>query len=354
MIYSTILLPSALSTENLKAGQDSAYCDSSVRILDDLIQNCFLLVDEGGVIEKELFNAVRNSWPIQYRKRGLERLTLLRCRGRFVRLAQIRYDLVQDCTKIACKHGVGISLKNETDALIVGENCHTCAKAYLKEVRPPCQTDIVNAWAEYSLSNFYKKRRIMRIILKNGEWTKKNFENNILAPILRFAKHVKIIDRQIGRTARKDKEELSENYFRTLHWIIQLFSDISTVNNRTIEIYCGIIADKDKRTKEPSNKAELRNKLNALETFERNLQPELKKKGITIRVYKKKELLGKEVPHARYLTTDQQIGYNIDRGFDILRDDNMIRDVDVSVCDNQKDLGKIVNAARLLPDFQEL
>ena len=185
----------------------------------------------------------------------------------------------------------------------------------------------------------------------NSEWTQKNFEEKVLIPIFDRAKHVKIFDRNIGHIT---KGTLPDNYRLTLEWMINIFTQLSSEGERTFEITSGVDTRFSDSTK---NTGDI---VDALRQFESEVKD---KHGFPIKVNIKKETHDNQLPHARYLITDQ-IGLLIERGFDLLwgdqkmkhksldpqQDDRPIRDFDIKLIP-YSDWGNIEKSARLLENW---
>lgn len=345
MLIKTILLPSALS--QLSQLNQNLFCNNAVGLLHDLCENCIILVDNDNITTHELFQTLRDKWPQKFRKKGQKLLTKLRQLGRFVKIAG-NYPLSEKCSEISCQHCIGIAQSFSPRAILVGGSCYNCAGTQISGT--PEVVDIT----EHTMSRFYEHRKSYSSITKaNSEWTQKDFEDKVLIPIFDRAKHVKIFDRNIGHITNT-KRTFPGNYRLTLEWMINIFTQFPSEKERTFEITSGI------DTRSPDSAKNTEDIVCALRQFESEVND---KSGFTIKINIKKETHDNQLPHARYLITDQ-IGLLIDRGFDLLwgdkkmrhksldpqQDDRPIRDFDIKLI-SYSDWGNIEKSARLLENL---
>ena len=343
MLIKTILLPSALS--QLPQLNQNLFCNNAVSLLHDLCENCIVLVDNDNITTHELYQTLRDKWPQKFRKKGLKLLTRLRQLKRFVKIVD-DYTLSDKCSEIPCQHCVGIAQKFSPTVILAGGSCFKCATAQIS--KPSEVVDIT----EHTMSRFYEHRKSYSSIKKtNSEWTQRDFEEKVLIPIFYRAKHVKIFDRNIGHIT---KRTFPDNYKLTLEWMLNIFMQFPFEGERTFEITSGV----DTRfLYSPKNTEDI---VYALRQFESEVKD---KSGFTIKINIKKETHYNQLPHARYLITDQ-IGLLIDRGFDLLwgdrkmkhkspdpqQVDRPIRDFDIKLIP-YCDWGNIEKSARLLENL---
>jgi hypothetical protein len=229
------------------------------------------------------------------------------------------------------------------------EKCTVCANTIA--LAPRCIEAL-----EYFISEFSRHRRDkLAYVLGNGQWNQFDFERDVLRPVFATAKHVKIYDRYIGRSLVNSKGGIvrfSDNYKRTLEWMIQVFRDVGGASRGGVfEIYCGIGGRRISSSKRARIRTEMQN-------FEAAAQAGT---GIPVQIFLKQESLNAQCPHGRYLATDQATVL-IERGFDLLWDDNTmqaaglnpaadprpIRDVAVVLCNN---FNAVDAQTRSLPPF---
>jgi len=185
---------------------------------------------------------------------------------------------------------------------------------------------------EDSISDFLPGDRI----LNKGEWTQKEFEQEIMIPLLRDAKDVKIYDRYIGRSILTKN---AAKYQSTLEWIIKVFlRERDSKLKGVFEVYGGVETHSIPKPKIPDAVAALRK----LETNLRLIHPNFK-------LIIKDETQGSQMPHDRFLVTNQ-VAVSIGRGFNLLfgGSSRLVRDVTVAYCSEP---GKVEQYVRTLPDL---
>ena len=148
MLIKIILLPSALSQLPQDQSNTGLFCNNAINFLDDLCENCIILVDNDNITTSDLFETVRGEWPQKYRKRGQELLTRLRHLKRFVKIAG-GYTLSEKCSEISCQHCIGIAQNLFIKTVLAGGSCFKCASAQIS--KPSEVIDIT----EHTMSMFY-------------------------------------------------------------------------------------------------------------------------------------------------------------------------------------------------------
>jgi hypothetical protein len=230
---------------------------------------------------------------------------------------------------------------------LMDESCATCANSLALAPRA------IEA-LEYFISDFSRRRRErLTYVLGDGQWNQVDFEREVLTPLFATSKHVKIYDRWIGRSAFNRQRgfiKFNDNYKRTLEFVIHTFSKLGGgTRGGLFEIYCGIEGHILSR----SQRGRIRNEMH---NFQLAVQAAT---TIPVQVILKEESFTTQCPHGRYLVTDQ-VAVLIDRGFDLLWDDNRmrgmglnpavdprpVRDVAVMVCNN---CNAVETQTRLLP-----
>jgi hypothetical protein len=289
-----------------------------------------------------------NAWPAKYQKRGQELVTMLRQRRRFIP-SQLAYVPAATCAEAVCQAFVGVSTVN-TDAFhFTDEKCAACPNTVALSPRS------IEA-LEYFVSQFSRLRRgRLSYVLADGQWKQNDFEREILSPIFASAKHVKIYDRYIGRSAfdqRRGRVRFSAKYQQTLEWVVSVFVNAGGVaRGGVFEIYCGIEAHHVNARQRVQLKQEMLN-------FETAIRAAT---GVPVQIVLKEESRSASCPHGRYLITDQS-AVLVDRGFDLLWDDNKmqaagmnpandprpVRDVAVVLC---SDCNSVETHTRLLPNL---
>jgi hypothetical protein len=344
MLLRTILSPSVLEGIPEDELAQKLFCNSQIQLLQDLTDNCVVLIDSDQSIKKEIMAAI-DKWPVKFRRTAKEILKLLANRNRFV-TPTVQYSLCSSCNKPNCQKCIGMALNCFPNAIFITEDCCICVRNQSLPIRP------IDA-GEYGISNFFQQRRQFNsITLNNGEWEQEKFEDQILAPLFKDAKHIKIYDRMIGR-ATGQSAFIPEHYQSTLDWLLDIFlRESSPKQTKIFEVYSGI----DVRYLSPK---EVSDTQALMRQFEANMQ---RKYNFPFKItLKQEDGRDQEMPHGRYLITDQ-IAILIERGVDLLWtnkqmkdaglipdvDDRPIRDVTIS---RILEPNKIEKAVRKLPHF---
>ncbi len=344
MLFRTIVSPSVFNGLPDESSAQKFFYSTHIQLLYDLTENCVVLLDTEKSISKEIIEAIEK-WPVKFRKPAKELIKELRNKNRFI-VAPKEYTLCSQCNIDYCKQCIGIALTCLPNAIFTTEDCCRCVRNQNLPIQP------IDT-AEYSTSRFFQYRRqISPLTLKNGEWNQEKFEEQILTPLFRDAKHIKIYDRMIGRATR---DFIPKHYKITLEWVFDIFLQESSLRSgRIFEVYTGL--DIRSLSNQDINITDIKN---VLRQFEANMQQRYSFPF----ALKLKEESGRdqEMPHGRYLITDQ-IGVLIERGFDLLwtdhqmnddglnprTDDRPIRDVTIS---RILQPNKIEKEVRKLPDL---
>lgn len=193
--------------------------------------------------------------------------------------------------------------------------------------------------ADYSASPFFDKRdKAKSVELSDGQWTKWQFEEAILRPLFRYAKRIHIVDRYIGRTITDTPSNLHMNnlFQDTLTWITSVFADSSRDKvDRILEITCGVLDQPDKY--------QIRDVAEIIVQY-RDFLKQLTNTAVTFNL--KLERKSKQMPHNRYLFTDQ-MSLAFSPGFDFLCQNNTIKAVSINPSEHR---GEIEYQLRLLPN----
>jgi hypothetical protein len=323
MLVRTVILPSVFTS--IPENQPSLY-----RIVINLLltleeKNGLILVDDHESIQKFLIAGI-GKWPQKYRKEAQVVLKRLNSKNRFVKVS-IKSESQLTCDKKPCYHCIKIALDYCPTAVITRQECYLCATQHLALVNTVKVVDIV----EDSISNLFPSD----YVLKKGEWNQQEFEQNILVPLLRDAKNVKIFDRYIGRSILKPN---AAKYKLTLEWIFDVFlQERGSKFKGVFEVYGGVGIDISKK--------EIPIAVDQL----RNLETELQKKHPDFTLIIKKETQKSQMHHDRFLITDQ-VAVSFGRGFNLLDGSSpkLVQDISIAYCSEP---GKIEQAVRTLQDL---
>ncbi len=329
MLVRTILLPSVLraNPEN-----QPAHYGMVIRLLQDLKKNGVVLLDDTNCIRASLLQDIPK-WPVKFRKKAEVLLTELKKKNRFVEVS-LKDEVQATCKNKPCQQCIRIAKIYSPPAILASQGCNQCAQAQLASIPSVEVVDV----AEYSISDFFDSYLKPRDhLLNRGEWTQHEFEQEILIPLLRDAKDVKIYDRYIGRSILQKKN--AATYKFTLKWIIDVFvRERSSKFKGVFEVYGGVNTCSIPKPKRPNAVAALRK----LESDLRQFHPAFK-------LIIKDETQGGEMPHDRFLVTNQ-VAVSVGRGFNLLFGSNprLVKDVTIAYCSEP---GKIEQAVRTLPNL---
>jgi hypothetical protein len=270
---------------------------------------------------------------VKFRKKAEVLLTALKKKNRFVEVS-LKDEVQATCKNKPCQQCIRIATIYSPPAILASQGCNQCAQAQLALFPSVEVVDV----AEYSISDFFDSYLKPRDhLLNRGEWTQHEFEQEILIPLLRDAKDVKIYDRYIGRSILQKKN--AATYKFTLKWIIDVFvRERSSKFKGVFEVYGGVNTCSIPKPKRPNAVAALRK----LESDLRQFHPAFK-------LIIKDETQGGEMPHDRFLVTNQ-VAVSVGRGFNLLFGSNprLVKDVTIAYCSEP---GKIEQAVQTLPNL---
>lgn len=348
MLYRTVISPSVFAELPESESEKKLFCGAVSRLLTDFTENCVVLVDPDKVTLNDIHSLI-GDWPPSSRKKIKDIIKTLATRNRFIKTASLgRHSLSPKHN--SCNFLPGVLAAYPSTPVITGNNCCVASCGVMNN-------GSVITVSDYPDSSFLKEqRRNQDIVIADREWNKKVFEENILVPTFRDSKHVKIIDRYIGRSvvsgkkgSIKVKNKLDTPYQETIRWLIDVFyKRTCRKKDRSFEIYTGIIMSQ-RLSESDCSKISV-----ALKDIEESFSKDY---PFPIRIIVKKERsaqdnnkIGPEMPHDRYLITDQ-IGINVGRGFNLFRSgDPDVRDVHIKIV-QEKAKNKVSAEVRKLPDL---
>lgn len=331
MLISTVHLPRLYSSLPEAEHEQRTYCSLVIQCLQDAVANCILYVDADETLPKSV-----RKWPPKYSGRAKE---LLRKLDRLNRLVVWNGEVpeVKLCEYPECKPSVGIALASKPCALIASAECAPCANEQLSDVE-------VVSIDEYAVSNFTVARKGAESVAlsdRDPKWSRARFEAEVLDPVLRHAKHVKIYDRYVGRHLRKRNgtvgANLSRGYSDTLEWIFQRFAGYRVGQSSALfEVVCGLDSD-------CMSDDTIREAAEVLRDFADQCSA---KYGMPMSLKIKREGGLQKMRHARFLFTDQ-IAVMIERGFDLLQPGGKLTDSVVTLFEHR---GDVESETGRLPD----
>jgi hypothetical protein len=276
---------------------------------DVATRNATLLLDGGAAGTSVVWQAISRlveDWPHDDKKRAK---TLFESIGsRAVRVPTIATQ------GSACAAALDVAVQERPDA-VVGPRESTCG--VLRCTRAPAFVSI-SAYAPVA----DRIHRASEVTLAYGQSDANTFENKVLVPVFRYARHVKIFDRQIGRSARAavlGSAKSFAGFERSLDWLVECFGGISTrTNGATFEIHTEVPPGDASPAREAARRL--------LATEERWAEAG----GVRARfIIKASGPGGVEMNHDRFLFTDQ-IRLQFGRGFDLLTPSHRVRDVTIT------------------------
>lgn len=288
--------------------QSNFYYEHMLSYMDKIIKNGIILDSEGAKLFL-VINQNINSWPLKYRKKLKDRIKYLNKSNRIIQLKRNNIcSIDKECkTNNVCDTFYSI-LDENPNGVIVHNNCFS--KLHNKD----------NIVAIDSISGSDLDKKLMKQSYTiDRDYDTHKFENDVMFPIFRYCKHIKILDRMFGNHINDCRLEINNNYKRGLENIICMIKNSNNSYNKlNIEIYTSIYP----KAINISQKIEIINNfINELST----------KYNINIKCYFKEQY--GEVSHDRYIFTEQ-IGIQIGRGIDLFEEDGKLRKTTISIVDN--------------------
>jgi hypothetical protein len=321
------------------------YCSALLTLLEDTTRNGILFVDSDNLMFDVMDRGISNKkkWQVTARKRAQEYLELLERRNRLVRIEPVS-STEASCGGQGCAQSLTLARQERPDTVITRARCTHCDLLQSNGI-----------WAtslhDYAASSFRRNRNSAESVeLADGEWDKKTFEQQVWAPVFRYAKHVKLFDRMLGHhlTGKLERGkplspgrqlEVGRNFTRGLEWTFAQFLAHAPIRpSRRFEVTCGLDATQ-------FHESVLKAAASALRQYANDLS---EKYGFAITMHVKRERTDAALRHARFIITDQ-IALVVERGFDLLRSDDKVRDVIINHVQNPE---KIEREARDLIDVQ--
>ena len=329
MLVRTILLPSVFRVNPGKSNAE--YC-MVIRLIQDLEKNGIVLVDDTHCTLAAMREDIKK-WPQKYITKAQKLLISLEKRDRFVEIS-LNDEVQAKCKNQQCQQCIRMAKIYLPPAIISSNHCNECAE---KQIAQFPSIEVVDV-AEYSMSNFFEAHLNQNDhFFGKGELTQQEFDDKILIPLLRDAKHVKIYDRYIGRSILNKK--VAKKYKFTIKWILDVFlRERGSKFKGVFEIYGGVNISKD------IPKAKTDDAIVALREFEKDF----KEMYPNFKLLIKDETKGSEMLHDRFLVTNQ-VAVSLGRGFNLLfGNPSRVQDVKIDYCSQP---GEIEQAVKKLPDL---
>lgn len=309
-----MILRASLSPECfINTSQDSNISSLMVGILISLEKNCEILVDDQLIVPSITRILNSTQWPLTHRKKAKELLERIRHNKRIIRSPHVSNPSQTPCTSSDCRQIAALIENKNPDVLITPNKCHSFFLPHIK----PSITELTSP-TEYHFSKFHSNtQQIQQYSKAEGEVDIIWAENMIFSPIFRNAKHIKIIDRYIGRSIcsldPSVTPKLDQQYIDTLEWLCDIHQKSLIKNGKqdigTFEIWCGV-------QKNHLSQKSIQDCAKLLSDWEKHMN----NKGVKLKVHLKLEDHNNTMEHARYLITEQ-MGISIECGFALLLPD---------------------------------
>jgi hypothetical protein len=332
MILRTTHIPTIYTGVPADPVAGTLHCCAVVAVMQDALRNCVILVDGGGVVEREMAAGVL-SWPIKHQQRGKELLKKLMKNHRIIGMQPTDHHDSR-CEAPGCGYVVGISEAQRPEAVITSVACACQAECVKEPLNAVHLTD-------YAVSPFSGLRQRAECLeLDNCEWSKNQFEAKVLHPLFRYAKHVAIYDRVVGHALYKAVEktrywastgqrgpepviQVGANFTRGLEWLFaQYVASSRPESPRMFELNTAVEGNR-------LSPAEIQASAAAIRAFAAVMSA---KYGFPFNANVKVEYADADRRHARFLATDQ-IALLVERGFDLLDPHGNVLNVIVSILD---------------------
>jgi hypothetical protein len=308
MLQPFCLVPSLFSELPSGSVMTNYHCSAVLELMKSLLDYGVIIVATEDGSPNSLLEHI-SQWPPKYQKRAAELLKKLVANKRFVKV--VTPYVKAGCTR-GCGDVFGLAAAMGGVTVVGGHNAHLCASGnkVISQSVTDYPTSVVCS-ANHAAQSF---------VIANGTWSKPMFEKSVLVPLFRYAKHVKVYDRYIGRTVTTfirggvGVARFKQSYIETIRWFLSVFLRVATQAPRSFEVIGALNAHE----RQPVEVAA------AAQEF-RNLEVQLRAQySVPISLSLREEDHTKSMPHSRYLITDQ-IGILVERGFELLWNDYEMR-----------------------------
>lgn len=284
MIYSLVHAPDIYSPEEFH--NSPLYASVLLSALKSWMRNCVILVDN----QNRLMGRMRISLDVmqpQDRKYFQVCLGELAKRNRIIKrgidttCSEETDNDFKICQKIVRTHRPDAFIVTAKNLVALNDQTDLCSKKTI-------------VLSEYSSSSLFDE--IGRYDFTIGT----EHDYNLLEGALRYARDIRIFDRNIGRY-------WGEDYRQSLEYLFDLYRDVGEYSNEgQIEIVTGLVENNDKDIKNNREKY-----LSLAVDFRKQVEQEY---PFQIKFTIKRESSYKNLPHPRYLRTEQFI-IQLDAGF---------------------------------------
>lgn len=294
MIIKQVHIPQAYFVSSDDQGNLAS--KSLIAALRDVKDAGVLLVDPGGAMMREMRLGLA-TWSTDNKKGIQELLKQLVLRKRFV-VPDVTYS-AESGLPDPCAHAVGIARVSTPEVTVMPKTC-ICRSECISSASA-CQVD---AYLTHDACE--QVRQIRHVSLAYNQWSRVKVNQEIWNPVMTYAKHVKIIDRWIGRHV-VDSGVLRPGFRDGLEWVVEQYAKNSVRRaSGLFEIITGF-------GPRPASGSD-RRAAKILQQFGEQLTRQY---GHKIDFVFKRESDSSQLPHSRYLFTDQ-VALVIDPGMDLL------------------------------------
>ncbi|MGH2457587.1 MAG: hypothetical protein ACRDIY_01830 [Chloroflexota bacterium] len=317
------------------------YYDVILQILGDAERGCVVLLDPDGAIDREIEQAIA-AWPPRHKKRVQLLRAQLKKRHRLITLASSAR--AAGCRRSGCAAAAGVAACSaaETPWVILPDSCAAGASC-LTPTRRVLRID------EYTTSELVERVRRLDVRHIPAETPLAAFETEVIRPLFRYTKHVKVFDRWIGRSmleANLRGDERPNWFLTSLAWLFDQFAVWSAPRDgRLFEVTTGIRIDS------PQSRSVGIQISRQFAEWARELTARHGPDGPVLQLRVKEEAAGRELPHDRFLITDQ-IALNVTGGFDLLRGARGRQWVREATLSQEREPGAIELGFRARPDLR--
>lgn len=348
MLVRTVLSPSVFAIPPEKEVESYSLV---IELLQKLENNGIILVDDANSIGMDFYNKIQNwSKCNKFPKEAKKFLKQLHNKNRLVKVP-IKGGFRPQCQEQPCQYCIEIARNELPIAFLARHECKSCTQSQLAMLSKLKVIDVEMYVLDEEFCSLLNRRDR---VFAPGEATQDKFEQEILIPLFREAKSVKIYDRYLGRSLLSQNE--ADNYKVTLRWILEVFRREAR-KPRLFEVYGGFLTKSIDEEKRDSKKKKANNKkafdISKVENARCNLEFDLQRIFPEFKVIIKKETQGNELPHARYIITDQ-VAISVDRGSDLFlnkknsSNSRELKDVHIAYCSES---GKIEQYVRKMPNL---
>lgn len=304
---------------------DKCYCSCLYFFLDMILKNGIILIDS----DNKYIDAINNNldmWPKDDRKKRIQdKLKELKKADRFIKVDSKSIEVNAECCKKNCNIFYSI-LNNRKIGTIIPEWCENTPKEKYKI-------------SEFTDSSLYEDLNTLSAFFDKGQ--ELQFKSEILIPILKYAKSIKIVDRVFADHIDNVNFSIKEEYKNGLENLIKIVKQNNGNKKVIVELYVAF----NQLNKTSMHNAILKKKISAVEDFICELN---KKYEIVIKCYYKEYYM--DLTHERFILTNQ-IGIEIGRGLDYENKKGEMRDVNISILSKEQKR-KIESKIRMADDLK--